>query len=118
MEHPNAAAQGQQSKSIFPDDIFGTDIFAYLGLTHITPSQKKQLLTTMLETIQGRVVSRMLDAFDERQRGDLEKVLEDKDVDTINAVLETKGLPPITQLIAEEVVLYKIEVMSLFAEAT
>ncbi len=117
MEESTAAPQGQRGHNIFPDDVFGTDIFAYLGLTNITPSQKQQLLVTMLETIQSRVVSRMLDAFDDIQRVDLEKALEDKDADTINALLESKGLPPITQLIAEEVVLYKIEVMSLFAEA-
>ncbi len=99
-------------------DFFAGDIFEYLGLTGLTPTQKTQLLATMLETIQTRVVGRLLDIFkDDTQRNQLEEALEKKDTDTVNTLLTSRGLGRMEELIAEEVVLYKLEVMNLFREA-
>ncbi len=100
------------------NDFLTADIFEYLGLTGLTSAQKAQLLATMLETIQTRVVGRLLDVFkDDAERGKLEKALEDKDTEAINTLLSSRGFPNMEELIAEEVVMYKLEVMKLFQEA-
>jgi len=103
--------------NFFPDDLFSADIFEYLGLSDLDDEQKKELLSIMFETVQGRVVSRILDAFDtEEERVQFEQALADKDAQTVDDLLASKGMPGITQLVAEEVVLYKIEVMNLFKQ--
>lgn len=118
MAHSGPWLTNAQDDSAATQDNFLTaDIFEYLGLTGLTPVQKTQLLATMLETIQTRVVGRLLDIFkDDAERGQLENALEEKDTDTINTLLSSRGLKNIQELIAEEVVLYKLEVMNLFRE--
>ncbi|MBI2484166.1 hypothetical protein HYV71_03210 [Candidatus Uhrbacteria bacterium] len=105
--------------NLLPDDLFSADIFEYLGLTDLDDDQKKELLSIMLETVQGRVVARILDVFEtEKERVQFEQALKDKDVETVDDLLASKDIPGITQLVAEEVVLYKIEVMNLFKQET
>lgn len=114
---PLSNSQSNTTLNFLPNDLFSADIFEYLGLSDLDDSQKKELLSIMFETVQGRVVSRVLDAFEtEEQRMQFEQALEDKDAQTVDDLLASRGLPGITQLVAEEVVLYKIEVMNLFKQ--
>lgn len=108
---------GKRKKQLFPDDLIGTDIFAFLGIGDISTEQKEQLLSIMLETIQDRVVSRVLNALTkEDERIEFEQALEEKNADQIDQLLLSSGLSGIAQLIAEEVMLYKLEIMNLFSQ--
>lgn len=93
-----------------PIDLFGSNIFELLGMENAPQDKKDSLIKSMTETIQSRIVGRILDALSSDQTGlaEFERLLDSGPQEAIEAFLETKGLD-IGQMTAEETLLYKTE---------
>ena len=93
------------------DSLFGTDIFELLGIQAASSERKQSILETMMDTVQNRVLARILDSLTDVQieafqaataKGDDEarQFLADQSIDLI-------------QLTAEEAIVYKGQILSM-----
>lgn len=97
-------------------DLVNDDIFTILGIEDLPDDEKQSMLTTMLETIQGRVVARLLDALTEEERVQVEKYFDESNTEAINALLQAKGIDGLSSLMAQESMIYKLELAQIVAE--
>ena len=97
-------------------DIANKDIFELLGLSEMPDDKKQEMLSTMLKTINNRILARILDNFSKEERAQLDMAFDRNDKATIGQMLLNKGLPDIEQLTAEEALLLKIELVNNFAK--
>lgn len=115
------SAQGQQAPFALPaqlpfgPDIIDRDIFELIGLRDIADKDRAEMMTVIMDTIYNRVIARILDNFNTEEQKELEKALEKKDLKKVNEMLATKELPDYMTLLAEETVLYKVQLATMFA---
>lgn len=103
------------AKLPFGPDIVDRDIFELLGLKDIGDKDRAEMLTVIMDTIYNRVIARILDNFNVEEQKELEKALEKKDLKKVNDMLAGKELPDYMTLLAEETVLYKVQLAAMFA---
>ncbi len=115
------SAQGQQvpfslpTQLPFGPDIIDRDIFELIGLNGIADKDRAEMMTVIMDTIYNRVIARILDNFNVEEQKELEKALEKKDLKKVNEMLASKELPDYMTLLAEETVLYKVQLATMFA---
>lgn len=103
------------AKLPFGPDIVDRDIFELLGLKDIGDKDRAEMLTVIMDTIYNRVIARILDNFNVEEQKELEKALGKKDLKKVNDMLAGKELPDYMSLLAEETVLYKVQLAAMFA---
>lgn len=101
-----------------PFNIVADDIFKILGLTELDEAEKRNLLTTMLETIQNRVIARVLDNFDESERNQLDEYFGSNNTEGINKLFQKRGMDSFSEMVAQEALLYKLEMANRVAATT
>ena len=95
-----------------PNVLFDKDIFTLLGVPDASQDQKDRLMDTVMQSVNNRVFSRVLDMIDDESAPELEKLLEnDGDV---AAFLQGEGINLAT-VTAQEALLYKTELITLVA---
>lgn len=62
-----------------------------------------------METIQNRVLARVLDNFDEAEREQLDQYFAANNMEGVNRLFQKRGMDSFTEMIAQEAMLYKIE---------
>ncbi len=95
-------------------DIINDDIFTLLGLPNISDDQKRDMITEILQTVKNRIMARLFDVFTLEERDAIEAAFSEKDYQKVNAMLAEKGMDDFTSLVAQEVMLYKLELVSTF----
>lgn len=103
------------AKLPFGPDIVDRDIFELLGLKDIGDKDRAEMLTVIMDTIYNRVIARILDNFNVEEQKELEKALGKKDLKKVNEMLAGKELSDYMTLLAEETVLYKVQLAAMFA---
>lgn len=98
----------------FGPEIIDKDIFELIGLKDIEDKDRAEMMIVIMDTIYNRVIARILDNFNGIEQKDLEKALEKKDLKKVNEMLDGKELPDYMSLIAEETVLYKVQLATMF----
>ncbi len=99
----------------FGPDIIDRDIFELIGLKDVNDKDRSEMMVVIMDTIYNRVIARILDNFNTEEQKELEKALEKKDLKKVNEMLASKELPDYMSLLAEETVLYKVQLASMFA---
>lgn len=102
-----------QAQKVHELDIVNDDIFTLMGIPNASDDQKQSLMTLMMQTVQNRVLARILDLFDTKERKKIDAAFAKKDLATVNAMLAQKGMPEFLALVAQEVMVYKAEAASL-----
>ncbi len=99
----------------FGPEIIDQDIFELIGLKDIGDKDRSEMMIVIMDTIYNRVIARILDNFNAEEQKELEKALEKKDLKKVNEMLAGKELPDYMALLAEETVLYKVQLATMFA---
>ncbi|MFA6532091.1 MAG: DUF5663 domain-containing protein [Patescibacteria group bacterium] len=99
---------------IDPESLIDKDIFELLDLKDAPEDRKHQILEDMMETIQNRVVARILDSLKKEEVKEFEELLDEDDNDKVAQFLQTRNIDPVT-FTAEEALNYKIEILNLIA---
>lgn len=94
-------------------DIVNDDLFTLLGVPGASDEQKQKIMSSMIVTVQNRVLARLMDLFDEQEREQLNAALEKKDLKAVDEMLAAKGMPEFLALVAQEAILYKAEAYEL-----
>jgi len=97
-----------------PKDFWDKDIFKLMGLKNVPEDKKKEMMDSMMRTVQNRVLARILDSMEEVDVKEFEKLIKDGDNEKTNAFLESKNIN-LTQISAEEAMLYKTELINMVA---
>lgn len=101
-------------KQAVQPDIVNDDIFTLMGIPNATDDQKQSMVGSMMQTVQNRVLARLVDTFDTKEdRKKFDIAIGKKDYDTVNKMLTAQGMPEFLSLVAQEVLLYKQEVAHL-----
>ncbi len=98
----------------FGPEIIDKDIFELIGLKDVGDKDRTEMMTVIMDTIYNRVIARILDNFNVEEQKELEKALEKKDLKKVNEMLADKELPDYMSLLAEETVLYKVQLATMF----
>lgn len=93
-------------------DILTKDILELLGAEKMTAAEKATIYNKMLQTIQNRILVRIVDALTEEQYAEFKKILEENNEEKFAEFYQKTGLD-LAQLYAEEALLYKIEIVNL-----
>lgn len=113
---PQQKTTATQSLSSLISELTRRDIFDILGAHTIPEEEREEYLETMLETIMDRVFVRIIDACPEDQCQKINEALHVNDRDVLNDLLFANGLPDFDAMVAEETIVYKFEMYSLFQE--
>lgn len=99
---------------IDPESLIDKDIFELLDLKDASEDRKRQILEDMMETIQNRVVARILDSLKEDEVKSFESLLDEDNDEKIAQFLQERDIDPVT-FTAQEALNYKIEILNLIA---
>ena len=94
-----------------PEKIIDLSIFEALGLDSIAQERKDSMLESMMETIEGRVLARVMDAIPQDQIPAFEAAI-DAGGDGVSNFLALHAVDLVT-LTAEEALIYKSEVIAM-----
>lgn len=97
-----------------PADLIDKDIFELLGLKNAPEEKKKEILENMMGTVQNRIMARILDSLNDDEIKEFEQLVSTKDETQIKDFLDKKGID-LTQISAEESLLYKTEIINQIA---
>lgn len=109
------AATPLQPPISFGPEIIDQDIFDLIGLKGIADKDRSEMMTVIMDTIYNRVLARILDNFTPDEQKELEAALDKKDSAKVNEMLKSKELPDFVTLLAEETILYKVQLATMFA---
>lgn len=98
-----------------PRDIIDKDIMELIGAHDMEEERKEELLKTMMETIQTRVVARVDDLFSDEEAARIKIFLETDDYDRFSEFMGERNVD-IKKLYAEEALLYKLELTRLISQ--
>lgn len=98
------------------EDYLNKDIFELIDAKDIPETEKEKILNKMLETIKQRVIGRMLDQLSEAEYQELQKILDDKDDKKFDEFYQKTGIN-LTEIYAEESLLYKIEMVEIIKQS-
>lgn len=99
----------------FGPEIIDQDIFDLIGLKGIADKDRSEMMTVIMDTIYNRVLARILDNFTPDEQKELEAALDKKKSAKVNEMLKSKELPDFVTLLAEETILYKVQLATMFA---
>lgn len=105
-----------QSLSSLISELTRRDIFDILGVHTIPEDEREEYLDTMLDTIMERVFVRIIDACSEEQCQKINEALRSNNREVLNDLLFMSGLQDFDTMVAEETIVYKFEMYSLFQE--
>lgn len=103
-----------QSVSELLSDLTRRDIFDILGVERIPNEEREEYMETMLETIMERVFVRIIDSCSDEQCRKINDALSMNNREGLNHLLSMGNLPDFDTLVAEEALVYKFEIYSLF----
>lgn len=99
------------TQALTTEDLFEGDIFELLGLQNISQEKKDALSRDMIDTIEGRVFGRVIDALPDAEFDEFERLTDSMDHEGVRVLLAKFNLD-LTELMVEEALLYKLEVIS------
>lgn len=98
-------------KTIDFEEVLNRDILDLLGFDGNTPQEKKaELYEKMINTIQNRLMMRILDRLSDEEVKEFNELPEDSQV--INDFFQSKNIDA-AQMLAQEALIYKSELVSL-----
>jgi hypothetical protein len=95
-----------------PSELLEQSIFTLLKIDGIPQDQKDKMAEGMMETIQTRVLARILDSLDEAGVEEFSRLVDQEDHGEVQSFLERHDIE-VSSLMAEEAMLYKTEVVAL-----
>jgi len=93
-------------------DIINKDILEILNLKNLPNNKKQEFYQKMTETIQNRVMAKILDGLNENEKEEFTKLLDENDKQKIEEFLKSHGVDT-AKLMLEESVIYKTEMVGL-----
>lgn len=93
-------------------DILNKDILELIGAQNLPDDKKKQLYQKMLETIQNRSITRILDQLSDNDAEEFKTILDSGDQPKADQFLKSKGID-IRQIMLQESIIYKTEMTEL-----
>lgn len=97
-------------------DYLNKDIFELMDAKDVPKEKQDEILNKMLETVQERVIIRVLDQLSDQDYENLKEILKSKDEKRFDQFYNSTGIN-IVEIYAEESLLYKIEIVNLLKEA-
>jgi len=94
------------------EDYLNKDIFELIDAKDIPQEDQEKILSKMLDTIKQRVIGRMIDQLSEAEYQELQKILDEKDDQKFDDFYQKTGIN-LTEIYAEESLLYKIEMVEI-----
>ncbi len=105
----NAASQ---KLPINPSDLITKDLLELLDVSEMSESDASKFLSAVYDTIQTRILVRILDNLPAEAIDSLEQALGSGADKKIEHILLKNNLPSLQQLAAEEALLYKVELVN------
>lgn len=102
--------------TVSTDELIENSLFDLIGLANAPRDRKDKITTTIMETVENRVLSRILDRLTKDETAEFEKSV-DGGQDSVRAFLESHDLNVAT-MTSEEVILYKAELVEMVTGAT
>ncbi|MCX6811667.1 MAG: DUF5663 domain-containing protein [Candidatus Berkelbacteria bacterium] len=99
---------------IDPQELVDKNIFELLDLKDAPEDKKKEIMDNMMQTVQNRVLSRILDALSDEDLKEFDKLTAENKTEEINKFLDGKGVN-LAQISAEEALNYKTEIINQMA---
>ena len=103
-----------QMDYIDPQELVDKNIFELLGLKDASEDKKKEIMDNMMQTVQNRVLSRILDSLSDEDLKEFDKLTAENKTEEINKFLNAKGVN-LAQISAEEALNYKTEIINQMA---
>lgn len=97
-------------------DILDKDLLELMGAKDMPQEKKAELYTKMAQTVQNKVIARIIDALDEAGRQEFVKLIDRGDSKKTEEFLRSKGIE-VSKLLVEEAIIYKNEIMALFKQS-
>jgi uncharacterized membrane protein YebE (DUF533 family) len=98
-----------------PKTLIEGDFFKEAGLDGLPQEEKEKIMTKLIESVRNRVLIRIDDLIDEKDRADFHKVLESGKDEDIRKYLEERKIN-VQQLVVEESLLQKAEMLNALAQ--
>ena len=95
-----------------PADFIDKDIFTLSGIKDISEGQKSKIMAQMTETVNTRVLARILDSLDEAGEKELGEIADSGDQKKLTAFLLSKGID-LVKIASEEALAYKVELIAM-----
>lgn len=105
-----------QNNDLTTMDYLSKDIFELMNAKDIPEEKRIEILNKMLETVQQRVIVRVLDQLSDQDYEELKEILVSKDEKRFDDFYDKTGIK-LVEIYAEESLLYKIEIVNLIKEA-
>lgn len=93
------------------------DILKLMGAENMPAEQKDRIYQKMMDTIQNRVLLQLVDSLSEEQYQEFKQIIEKNDEEEFAVFAQKAGIN-LSQLYAEEALLYKIEMVNLIKSST
>jgi len=97
------------------EDILNKDILELMGAQNLPQEKKQEIYQKMIETIQNRVIAKILDQLSEQDAEEWKKLLDSGDKQKAEEFLKTKQID-VAKLMLEESIIYKTEMVGLMEE--
>lgn len=98
--------------SLDPKMLLTEDLLDLLGVGELSGSERTAMMSTILDTIQNRVLVRILDFLSTDEIDAFESALKKNDTEKMEEILSQGGLPSFAQIAVEEALLYKTELVN------
>ena len=112
----NGAPSDDQTQSIFgsiaPEDFLDKDILDLMGAKDMSEDEKSEIYSKMMDTIEQRVLARMIEELTDEEYEELKTILAEKSEEKFADFAKKIDLN-LTTMFAEEALMYKIEMVNL-----
>jgi len=89
----------------------GGDLFADVGITHVTPEERAEFMAKIAEVIQHRIEFRVMDSLTDEQKDELERLSSGEAKGSEIMAFFEQNLPSFDTLAQEEVAKYRKELV-------
>jgi len=89
-------------------DIIEKDVLELMGFTTLTSEKKEELHQKIYQAIEDRVAARLYDIFNDAEREQYQKMLDEKKYEEIKVFLNSKKIN-IDKMLSEEAIAMKLE---------
>ncbi|OQA04302.1 MAG: hypothetical protein BWY68_00415 [bacterium ADurb.Bin400] len=97
-----------------PQGLIEKNIFELLDLKDAPEETKQKMINDMVQTVENRIIARILDRLQEPEIRQFEQLLDQDDDNAIKNFFESHKIDPL-QIATQEVLNYKIEIINLIA---
>jgi len=114
----NASSNLQQSSQSIDDQLFDNglsykdiiqkDVLDLMGFTTLTTEKKEELHNKIYQAIEDRVAARLYDMFNDSEREQYQKMLDEQKYEEIKVFLSSKKIN-IDRMLSEEAIAMKLE---------